>query len=549
MFGRWFGRSGADHHYERGIALLHRGEFDSAVESFELSLRERSDPEHPTTALAHFYRAEAQARLGRAALAAGRDDQAVRHLERALQTQPNFPDLSFCLGLAKFRLGDDRGALGAACIALRHNQRYLEAQALSYLCHVGAAESVLAGEALGRCRELAENRSDPLARRLVGQPPPQAAELLPLLLESPRRRERIESAQSLLGQGFWSEAREGFTELVRQHPGYPDLRVNLARAHYGLRDYDSCLAELDAALAIRPDLAEAHALAGIVQLQRNQVAVAKEHFLAGIAANTQSSVLRYGLAVCHLLLDELSECAAIAEKLGIEHPDSEATQRLVCLSRSLGGESENGLRAAQAWSALRDRDPASVVDRIAVALDAGRHDLARRWLAELPDGAASEEIALCRARTLAACGDLRGARELLNASRTVLGPSPALSVELADLHLQLGDSASAVEQLESGAATPSRARLLLARALRQAGRSESAAALLGEPGPASMAERLERLFTERTLGDIAASEDALVSLRSEDPLQLVVRAQDPKPWSRPFVDLLSESKSLVEVRA
>src|SRR5262245_44729767 len=50
-----------------------------------------------------------------------------------------------------------------------------------------------------------------------------------------------------------------FKAVLNLVPDDPATHINLGLAYYGLRDYDKALAECDAAVAAKPDLADAYA--------------------------------------------------------------------------------------------------------------------------------------------------------------------------------------------------------------------------------------------------------------------------------------------------
>jgi tetratricopeptide (TPR) repeat protein len=534
MFRRWFGGSATDRLYARGLDCFHRGELRAAVAAFEQSLQEGGGPDHPTTALASFYKAEAHARLGRACLAASEWEAALAELDEALTIQPNFPDLHFCGGLGNYQLGRARDALRYARRALEFNPHYLEAEGLVYLCHLELSEGLLAEQSLQRCASMAGERNEPVAALLSSTSRVDPQQLLETLLDSPRRRERIEHATSLLEQGFWEEARAAFEQLVARHPHYPDLRVNLAKCLYGLSEFDAAREQLGQALEHRPGLVQANILMGVLRLAEHAIEDARSCFENALHGDSRSTFARYGLAATAVLSDDLAAAQPLAESLVREHPDSAVALRLLCICRSLRHDAEGSLEILARWSFLTADDVPAVLDQIAVALRHGRVDLARVCVGKLPDGAADVATTLARARVAARGGNPRAALEILQMGRERLGTPPSLALEAAGLALELGDAPKAVDLLEPLSGRIARSRLLLARGLRRSGRGSEAARLLTEGPCLSVDAGIELLLARRVATDRGRADAALADLMAVAPLDLEVRVHDLERWCEPF---------------
>jgi len=202
MLRRWFGR-GFEGHYVQGMEHFNQGRFAAALDAFDRVLAENTDPTHPTTALAGFYRAEALSRLGTEALAEGRDADACDYLDAALESQPGYPDLHFRRGLAALRAGDARGAEQSARRAVDLNPEFVEAHALLILAYRAHGEEQRAAKQRDALRGLVATRRHPLAEAATGGDLTLDRLLSHLLGEEDRRR-RIRRAESLFHQGLWS---------------------------------------------------------------------------------------------------------------------------------------------------------------------------------------------------------------------------------------------------------------------------------------------------------------------------------------------------------
>lgn len=191
---------------------------------------------------------------GTDALALARDRFALRDyhgtvllLREAVAQGHDFPDARHLLGLALSMLDRREDALAQFDAALARNPRYLEA-------HVNRAV-ILAG--LGREQEAQE------AFAVAGELGRADASGFPAAVGN-----RLANAHVALGHeyrqaGASEEAEAQYRRALRLRPGFPDVRIALARVLLERGAHAEAGAELDAVLAVRPDLLDAVLLRGL----------------------------------------------------------------------------------------------------------------------------------------------------------------------------------------------------------------------------------------------------------------------------------------------
>ena len=85
--------------------------------------------------------------------------------------------------------------------------------------------------------------------------------------------------------GDYHQAVRCLEAAVRISPNEPEFRINLATAHFRLRNDDRALEEIDQALTLSVDIAEAYNLKGVVLLQQKQYEKAIASFSAALHRN------------------------------------------------------------------------------------------------------------------------------------------------------------------------------------------------------------------------------------------------------------------------
>lgn len=288
-------------HHQLGLAWREKGDLDRAVREFETSLR--LDPEYRDGyyVLGQTLRQMAPARksggasgetqrLINAGIEAGKSGdlkRAIAHLTKAAQTNPGLAEAHFHLGAALWYSGEKAGAVEELDAAMRLNPAAAEAYALRALAYRDASD-------LESARRM-------LQRAIAIQPQFQAGyfDLGVIFL-------RLSDFQHALGQfeaGLNVPAAAGpppDLELAIKELGAAPGLSRSAEAHailarmlgMGGAGSKAVLTELQEAVRLRPDFAEAHNQTGLVHLQAGDDAQA-------IAAFRQAIKIRPEYADAH----------------------------------------------------------------------------------------------------------------------------------------------------------------------------------------------------------------------------------------------------------
>lgn len=532
MLRRWFGR-GFEGHYAQGMEHFNQGRFAAALDAFDRVLSESTDPTHPTTALAGFYRAEALSRLGTVALAEDRDQEAVDYLDAALASQPGYPDLHFRRGLAALRAGDTRAAEQSARRAVDLNPDFAQAHALLLLAHRANGEEQRAAKERDLLRALAATRNHPLAQAATSEEF-DLSDLLQHLLGEEDRRSRIRRAESLFHQGLWTQARTLLGELVTENPTFPDLRLRLGAVLFQLGEDGPAAEHVEAALDRNPGFADARILRGVLALRAGRAGEAVEDLVCGRAAGGPSPFCDVALAVAQVQCGAFADARTVLAPLVANAGAPPVARRLDALLTGLL-RAEDGL-ANYEETLRREPSPALVLDAVGVALRWDRPDLASRFASRLPSAQTSSLAAVARIEALTAAGSSEALIGLIDA---------AVEAHPDDLALRLAAARGAMAANE-----PTRARLHLDRltaadpplpgvhllwagVFEHEGKLDQALASLA--AEAAVPDRdldlaLRQLVLLRRTGTTGTPDAGLERWRRAAPLHPRVRLLDPEPW-------------------
>lgn len=184
---------------------------------------------------------------------------AVLLLEEAIGAGVGYADAYNLLGLALAMVDRPNDALVGFDRALELNPRYVEA-------HLNRAVLL---NGLGRTEEAAASFE---MAELLGKPDDTG---FPVVVGN-----RLANAHSALGDeykaaGALDEAITQYRRALALRPGYPDIRLALARALLEARHYPEAAEALDHVLAVRPTLLEAMLLRGLAAYLQGDNAAAK----------------------------------------------------------------------------------------------------------------------------------------------------------------------------------------------------------------------------------------------------------------------------------
>jgi tetratricopeptide (TPR) repeat protein len=477
--------------YLTGRAALAADRPADAAEAFRRALARGARP------LVHVY-------LARAELAQGRDAEALAVLERARAALPGQPSVAIWSALVRAQVGSlgppgDPEASLEAMIA--DGGRPPEGQTIGVSrrelawAELARAEVALARGDLTRAtagldRAAALAPTDPdfgaglaEARLRAGDVAGARAEVERLVARDPKRREsRIVAARVAIGAGDPGGALAAL-EQAGDLTSRPDALALRGRAQLAAGAFDRAAADLDAALAARPDLPAAAIARAGVDVARGDAAAALARIDAVYQAHPGSIEIALTYASIARMAGDTARARAVLDKLGGE------PTLAVLLERGRLARAEGAFDAAkQAFAAAKALNPAGVEARLelaalALALGdaAGHRTMLDELVADAPtSGPALVEAAM--AHTL--LGDLDGAAGLLErAAAAAATPSWKLYRERGRVHLRKGEASKAIAELDRAKAVrldDAEAHLLAAEAALLAEDAKLAARAVAE---------------------------------------------------------------------
>jgi tetratricopeptide (TPR) repeat protein len=267
LLGKWFGFS-VDEVFDEAMSEFDQGDYEEAIEAFERCLND-DGVDAATVRLARFYTAESHCQLGKVRLRAGNALAALRHFEAALRLFPEYPDLNLNAARACRILGARVRARHYLDKALSTNPRFPEAIVLDGVLRYEEGQHQ---DGLTRCREACE--LDPclgMERFLRAHEAyqegdiPRCAKGLAALAADSHGDATLHArvADSFLRDGLLEEAAEEYRKASLISPGYADVHCKLGRVLVALGKPREALDHLREALRINPTFADAYAQAGI----------------------------------------------------------------------------------------------------------------------------------------------------------------------------------------------------------------------------------------------------------------------------------------------
>ena len=297
----------------------------------------------------------------------------------------------------------------------------------------------------------------------LGQPAKASAALAALGSTPGAAAARAQSARSALEGGDPSAA---LATLGNESEPSPEVLALRGRAHLVLGDLEAAAADLDAALALEPERADARIARAQIDVEKGdpQAAITRLGALATTEGSASAAALTYAAALRGV--DRRGEGREVLEAwIGAEkaEPQAPALLELARLEREVGE-----LKTA-----------AELLDRAETA--AAKEPSALSFAAS---------IALERARLALASGDTGGAREKIDALVAETPGRADILIEAARIHTETGDAEGAAPLLESASELPGalewrlareRARIALRRQLPVVAKTALADAIAARP--------------------------------------------------------------------
>jgi tetratricopeptide (TPR) repeat protein len=199
---------------------------------------------------------------------ASRFAEAADLFEEAAGLDPDFPQVQYSLGIARFnarQLDKATAPLARAVAADPQNAGLKRMLAMSWL------EAREYEKAAGLLRDDPGRERDPAVQYAYGL--------------------------ALSKSGRSAEAAPIFAALLREHADWAELHVVLGKAHAQEGDFPKAIESLDRALGLKPDVAEANATLGVIYLKQGRLADAEAALRAELKAQPGDVQSRQNLAV------------------------------------------------------------------------------------------------------------------------------------------------------------------------------------------------------------------------------------------------------------
>lgn len=171
-------------------------------------------------------------------------------------------------------------------------------------------------------------------------------------------RASFEKADGLIKAGKAEEAEAALKEILAKNPGIPEVHHELARLAMQKKDWTTAESELNEALKLRPDYADAKfALADVYQ-KTGQAQKATELLSAG--GNTEDTATLFNLGVVHMNAARHAEALAAFEKVVAKDPtNAEAYFYMGSLLMNLG-RTNDSVAAYEKYISLNPKNAANL---------------------------------------------------------------------------------------------------------------------------------------------------------------------------------------------
>ena len=239
----------AESSFNSGIARHKSGQFDAAVEDFDIAIRLR-----PNFTDAYNNRGVAKHKLGQY-------DGAVADFDVAIRLRPDFADAYNNRGNAKHDLGQYDAAIADFDVAIRLRPSFTDAY-----------------------------NSRGIAKRELGQFDAAVADFDIAIRLRPDFADAYNNRGNVKGDlGQHDAAVADFDIAIRLRPNFAGAHYNRGNAKGDLGQYDAAVADFDAAIRLRPDFAGAYNNRGIVKGKLGQYDAAIADFDAAIRLRPDSA--------------------------------------------------------------------------------------------------------------------------------------------------------------------------------------------------------------------------------------------------------------------
>jgi len=347
LWGKIFGLEKSPD-YEEGIRYYNEGKYDLAVESLERAI-EKTKRTDPTYALGRFYAAECHAHIGTAKLHAGELEEALSHFEKAVEQNPTYPDIFYRMGVILSKLGRFDEAVEALGRAIELNSSYFEA-----ICYLGIilyenGRVEDADRCFRRAMKIGAENPSPISKFLsehisgkeVDIPP--LKELKELVVSDNEFDSYVKEGIEAFNTGNFEDAVSFFTEAVKIHPNYADLRFKLGLSLLKLGEHAESRKELEKALEINPRYTEARFYLGISYLDEKMYKEALQHFKIAAEERPDYADVQCFLGATYFYLGEIEDAKRVISRSLELSPDYTKAKYYYGLIEYISGEKDKAV--------------------------------------------------------------------------------------------------------------------------------------------------------------------------------------------------------------
>jgi tetratricopeptide (TPR) repeat protein len=250
---------GRNEHYEKGIRLYDREQYEEAVSEFALA---RGDGEgrrdKMTDRLALFYTAESYTHLGYVAMRVGNWERAQHYFGSALEIHPHYADLHYNLAVALRSGGQAEAAIESLEKALEINPRFAKAHFCAGLIRYSLGDYESGLSSLNAAIEIEPGfRTEEFARASAFDAEGNREQALcsferVSLTAVDDILYHFKLGDDLMRRGLYDKAAEEYENALTLNPKYADIHNNLGVAYSALNRDQDAEAEFRTALQINP---------------------------------------------------------------------------------------------------------------------------------------------------------------------------------------------------------------------------------------------------------------------------------------------------------
>lgn len=262
LTGKWFG-FGTDADYDEGARAFEDGRYADAAGSFAKVADRNRDPAMRQISRLHL--GDCYGRLLRESLATRDGRRAIEWGRKAVELNPNFPDLRLQLGRAFLLIDDFESAECSILKAIEINERYAEAMVLraGLAARLGEPWHDIAEGAFAINASLRETAESLIVRTEAGDA--YAWKTLQALTSAHSRDANIIAgeADDLARQKLFPAAALRYQKALEMAPRYADIRCRYGQTLLELDRLEAAEEQFRIALDINPRYAEAWAQLGV----------------------------------------------------------------------------------------------------------------------------------------------------------------------------------------------------------------------------------------------------------------------------------------------